>query len=219
MKELLLESCAKVAKLLNCDAEDCVMITNATTGTNAVLRDMVYSSDDAVLFLSTGYGAVERNIQYLIDMEAKRGVTLHKVAVPIRLPCSHRDLMESFDRTIEEAQKQGKRIRVGVIDTICSIPGVKMPWEQMTKHLRERQILSLVDGAHGIGQIPIDLAAADPDFFVSNCHKWLYAHRGCAVFYTAKRNKGIQVASLPIGWEYESNPTPESNTWWCVEPS
>ncbi|MCO5604669.1 hypothetical protein L7F22_058839 [Adiantum nelumboides] len=215
MEELLLDSCSKVAKLLNCDAADVAMISNASTGTNAVLRDIVYSTGDAILYLSTGYGAVERNIQYLIDTEKKRGVELHKVAVPVRLPCTHDEIMNSFGRTINEAQSQGKRIRVGVVDTICSVPGAKMPWEQMVKHLRDKQILSLVDGAHGIGQIPIDLSTVDPDFFVSNCHKWLYAHRGCAVFYTAKRNKGIQRASLPIGWDYESDPSPESNTWWA----
>lgn len=37
-------------------------------------------------------------------------------------------------------------------------------------------------------QLNIDLSAVQPDFWVSNCHKWLYAKRGCAVLYAAKRS-------------------------------
>lgn len=218
MDEMLSESRAKVAKILNCPAKNVVLVPNSTTGTNAVLRDLVYQSDDAILFPSIGYGAVGKNIDYLVDTEKLRGVRLHKVPVPLTMPMSKPDILQALKRAIDEAQGQGKRIRIAIIDTISSRPGLRLPWEEMVGILRERQILSLVDGAHGIGHIPIDLTATDPDFFVSNCHKWMYAHRGCAVFYVASRNLHLQRTSLPTSWFYTSDPSEKSNSWvWVCE--
>lgn len=66
-----------------------------------------------------------------------------------------------------------ERVRLVVIDSIASVPGVIYPWEQVVALCRKYGALSLVDAAHSIGQHKVDMKKADPDFFISNCHKWL----------------------------------------------
>lgn len=77
------------------------------------------------------------------------------------------------------------------MDAIISLPGVRFPFESVVKLAKEYNVKSFVDAAHALGHIAIDLQESDPDFFFSNCHKWLFTPRGCAILYVAKRNQGF----------------------------
>jgi selenocysteine lyase/cysteine desulfurase len=65
----------------------------------------------------------------------------------------------------------GGKVKVAVFDTVVSMPGVRMPFERLVKACKKKGVLSLVDGAHGIGHVELNLKELDADFFVSNCHK------------------------------------------------
>ena len=101
-------------------------------------------------------------------------------------------------------EESGNRI-VAIVDAVSSNPGVRMPWKQMVQICREEGVWSVVDAAHSLGQEPdIDLHAARPDFWVSNCHKWLYAKRGCAALYVPKRCVYWVLGSFPCNTESEA---------------
>jgi selenocysteine lyase/cysteine desulfurase len=45
----------------------------------------------------------------------------------------------------------------------------------------------MVDGAHMLGQVPVDVNSMHADYFATNCHKWLCGARGSAVLWVAEK--------------------------------
>lgn len=106
----------------------------------------------------------------------------------------------------QEHAKENGQIRMAVIDALSSLPGVRFPFEAINSLVQENGILSLIDGAHAIGQIELNLEELDPDFFITNCHKWLYSPRGCAILYAPKRNQGyIHPTTINAAYEFHAD--------------
>jgi hercynylcysteine S-oxide lyase len=213
--KLLDESRAAVARLLNAPVEACVFVSNATTGINTVLRNLVWNSDgkDEILYFTTIYGGCGKTIDYIVD--SRRGLVSSR-EVKILYPIEDDDIIAHFRETVRESQAAGKRPRICMFDGVSSLPGVRFPFEEMSKACKELDVLSLIDGAQGIGMVEFNLEELDPDFFVSNCHKWLHVPRGCSIFYVPLRNQGLITSTLPTSHGYVSlsgdrfNPLPPS---------
>lgn len=198
----------EVADLVGCDVNDLVLVNNATSGVNAVMRGLngTWEEGEAVLVYETIYGACGKTAQYIID--SNPSYKLKIVKVPLTYPITHDEVVAKTKAAITDAESKGIKIKVGVVDAISSVPGVIVPWERIVTLFREHKILSLVDAAHAVGQIHLNLKQSDPDFFISNCHKWLSAHRGVAFLYTSVRNQSLALA-IPTSHEYISPNLPK----------
>ncbi|ETI27825.1 hypothetical protein G647_00274 [Cladophialophora carrionii CBS 160.54] len=197
--DLLDKSRERIAKLLNVPTDECVFVQNATSGVNTVLRNLQYKEKDCIIYFDTIYGAIEKTLASIVETNPQ--LQLRKVGhgqdFAYSLPCTHSEILNALSQTISRVLYDGLNPKVCVFETIVSLPGVRFPFERITKMCKEYGILSLIDGAHGVGQIPLNLSQLDADFFVSNCHKWLYTPRGCAVFHVPKRNQHLIRTTFP----------------------
>jgi isopenicillin-N epimerase len=88
-----------------------------------------------------------------------------------------------------------------VIDHITSSSGMILPLARIVAACHARGVPVLVDGAHGPGQVGLDLAALGADWYVGNCHKWLMSAKGCGFLWARRdRQAGIHPAVISHGY-------------------
>lgn len=203
LAQKLIDVRTRLAKFINAkEADEVVMITNATHGINNVLHNIPWKADDILIGFTTSYGAISSTLRRYADAAPHPKLEMIRFA----FPPTRETLLTIFRDHINGLERKPGSTAVAIIDGIISVPGIRLPWEEMVKICRENNIISIVDGAHMIGQIPFDVQKADPDFLVTNCHKWMYARRPCSLLYVPKRNQSMMRWTFPVSWGYKSPP-------------
>ncbi|KAI9570595.1 pyridoxal phosphate-dependent transferase [Boletus coccyginus] len=173
----------RVAKLIGAETDECVIVNNTSHGLATVLRNFVFNEGDILVGATTTYGSVTQTLKYLADLPPHPTLSTFN----LKFPTTH------------------AKIIVAIIDSIASQPAVLLPWKEMVAICRKAGVTSVIDGAHSIGQeLDINLSEARPDFWVTNCHKWLFSKRGCAVLYVPKRNHHFIKSPIPTPATYNS---------------
>ncbi|KAJ7045044.1 PLP-dependent transferase [Mycena alexandri] len=191
----------RVAVLIGAKTEECVMVPNASHGISTVLRNIEWQKDDIIVIFNTTYGSVARAAHYISDAPPHPTVS----ELILHFPTTPAEVITRFREHLRRLPRKTNQQVVAVIDSIISVPAILLPWKELVQVCKDEGVLSLIDAAHSIGQEPnLDMSKADPDFWVSNCHKWLYAKRSCAVLYVPLRNQHLIKSSFPISAAYIS---------------
>ncbi|MGC4191978.1 MAG: aminotransferase class V-fold PLP-dependent enzyme [Thermomicrobiales bacterium] len=180
---------ARLAEFVNVDPDNLVYVTNATVGVNIVARSIRLEPGDEILGTSLEYGACGLAWKHLC---AKSGATYVEQDIPVPF---------TTQEAIVEALWQGvtPNTKAIYLSHITSGTAVIMPVEAICARAKAAGILTIVDGAHAPGQIPLDLTAMGVDIYTGNCHKWLQAPKGAAFLYVRPEHQAW-IESEPISW-------------------
>ena len=206
-KSLVRDARESLAEYVGAGRDDLVFATNTTVGVNTVARALPLEPGDEVLATNHEYGACQRAWSFVCERRSARFVQQD-----FPLPATSAEaIVEALWAAVTP------RTRVLFVSHITSPTAITLPVERIVARAREAGILTLVDGAHAPGQVPLDLRALDADFYVGNCHKWLCAPKGSAFLYARPEVQHL-LTPLVVSWGYrgewpEPNPFVDELGW------
>ena len=110
-----------------------------------MLRSLRIRPEDEILTTRHEYGAVLRTLGFV------------RATV---VACEPEDLVWHI----------GARTRAILVSHITSPTALLLPVEELCAAAHHAGVLSIVDGAHAPGQLPVDVEALGADVYAGNCH-------------------------------------------------
>jgi isopenicillin-N epimerase len=182
-----------LADYINCDADDLVMTMNPSYAINIIAKSITLEAGDEILATNHEYGALVRTWEYYCK---KAGAKFIQQEIPIPITSK-----EAFlDAFWEGLTHKTKAI---FISQITSMTATIFPVHEICERAKELGILTIVDGAHVPGHIPLDLSKLKADIYTGACHKWMLTPKGCSFLYASKEVQN-DFDPLLISWGYQA---------------
>jgi isopenicillin-N epimerase len=191
----LRHAAARLGAFIGARCDHIAFVSNLTEAVSIILRGMPLGAGDEILLLDCVYNSVRRAVDDKCRETGARPVIADLSLSPDPDSCLARVAAAVTPNT-----------RLAIIDHIASAPALMFPVKAMTRALQAKGVRVLVDGAHALGHVDLDVDDIGADWYTANAHKWLFAPKGTA-FLHARDPKAIDLRPLAIS-HYVREPFP-----------
>jgi selenocysteine lyase/cysteine desulfurase len=162
-----------VTEFLGADSNnEIVLTTNTTEGFCLIANGLNLEEGDEIL---TTLHFAPYNGSFII-LKERKNITVTEIELPT--PAETKDeIIAAFESAITPQTK---------LISFCHInftTGLRMPVKEICQLARDHGIPTLVDGAHAVGMIDLNMDDLGCDFYACSPHKWLNAPPGTGVLY------------------------------------
>ena len=190
LEPLLDEVRRSFAGFIGASPQDLAFVPNATAAVNGVLRSLKLNANDDLLVTNHEYNASANALNFVAERSGAR-VKIIEVPFPIQSPDEVVDRIMSATTT---------RTRLLLIDHITSQSALILPVQRIVAEMSALGVDTLIDGAHGPGQIPLDVQSIGAAYYTGNLHKWV-----CAPKSGRSRSATAPIPRAPIAHDFTSN--------------
>jgi len=166
---------ARLAALINAEPHEILLTRSASESMQVLIgqyRDL--QPGDAVLWSNLDYPAMRYAMAWL---QGRRGAT--PVALELSLPITRAQLLARYAAALRDTP----RLKLMLLSQVHPATGQIVPVREIVAMARERGVDVLVDSAHALGQMALDVQEMGVDFAGFNLHKWIGAPPGLGFVY------------------------------------
>jgi selenocysteine lyase/cysteine desulfurase len=160
-------------------AEEVALTQNTTHGMNLGVGSIDWREGDEVVSVTTEHPGC---LVPLHNLKDRFGVKIDLVSPPVT--------PEKIEASLTP------RTRLVALSHVDWTNGEVLPLREICAVARQREVLTLVDGAQSVGNIPVDVPATGADMYAFTGHKWVLGPEGIGAFYV---RPGLPVYSPNVG--------------------
>jgi isopenicillin-N epimerase len=198
----------RLGQFIGADPRRLIFTANVTAAVNTVAASLRLPRPGEILLTDHEYGAMH----WCWERAAQRqGLTLRTFALPVETE-SAADIVAAFRAAIND------QTRLLFFSHALSPTGLVLPAREICAEARRRGVITVIDGAHAPGMVPLDLHGLGCDFYGANGHKWLLAPTGAGFLYLGAGNEDrLQPLQVSWGW-HADRPQPDERDDWGTTP-
>ncbi|WP_372973861.1 aminotransferase class V-fold PLP-dependent enzyme [Muriicola sp.] len=169
---------ARLARLVGCSSEELIITRNTTESLDMIIGGFPWKKGDEAVFAVQDYGAMREHFKLIAD---RYGVVNKTVSLPNH-PENDDEIVSLYESVITP------RTRLMMICHMVNITGQILPVRKICDMAHKHGVEVMVDGAHCVGHIRVNIEELNCDYYGSSLHKWLSTPLGAGILYVAKKN-------------------------------
>lgn len=182
----------EMAAFLGCHKDELAFTHCATESMSIIAAGLDLRPGDEVLITNEEHPSGR---EPWLRRARRDGITVREVKIPLPAT-SAGQLADLIVSAI------GPRTRVLSFSGILTGPGTVLPVRDICTAARSKGVITVVDGAHMNGQIPVNLSSLNCDYYAGSPHKWMFAPAGCGLLYIREENLDrLWPTTVTGGWD------------------
>jgi isopenicillin-N epimerase len=165
-----------LAEFLRVSPEEIVITRNTSESNNLVSSGIDLKTGDEVVLFSDNHPS---NYAAWKEKAKRFGFAIH-IVEQINPHPGYDYYIEAFTRRLNA------RTKLVAFTHLTSTVGDLLPAKEICRIAREREVLTLIDGAQSFGLLDVDLSQIQPDFYSGSAHKWPCGPKEAGVLYIHK---------------------------------
>ena len=166
----------RLSNLVNCDKDELAITRNTTESLDLIISGFPWKKNDEAIFAMQDYGSM----QEMFKLTAKRKGIVNKIISVPNHPENDEEIVSLYEQQIT------KKTKLIMVSHMINITGQILPVKKICEMAHSYNIDVLVDGAHCVGHIDVDIKDLNCDYYGSSLHKWLSAPLGTGLLFVKK---------------------------------
>ena len=189
------ESRAKLADFVGTRPERLALVQNTTMALSVFAQGVTWKVGGEILMSDQEYGAVNACFDYVAR---RHGMTVRRVHLPLEINDAQQ-IINVFKDGINQ------NTVAMVFGHVYWSTGLVTPVKELTDIGRDHGIWVVVDGAHAVSMVPLQLDKWNPHFYASSLHKWTLSPKGTGMLFVSD-DAHDHVEPLILGSSAHPNP-------------